>query len=77
MSIAIEIMGWIASALIVGCYFFNIRGKLLASAPIYVWGNLIGGVFFIINTYYHAAYPSMMVNVVWVIIAVAALMKKK
>ncbi|MBN8837028.1 MAG: hypothetical protein J0I09_07200 [Sphingobacteriia bacterium] len=77
MNILIEIMGWIASALIVGCYFFNIRGKLQANSPLYIWGNLVGGIFFIINTFYHQAYPSMMVNIVWVIIAVAALLKKK
>ncbi|WP_416440380.1 CBU_0592 family membrane protein [Phnomibacter sp. MR] len=73
MELLIEILGWIASVLIVGAYFFNIRGKLSAQSPLYIWSNLVGGLFFIINTIYHGAYPSALVNVVWVIIAVVSL----
>jgi hypothetical protein len=39
--------------------------------------NLLGGIFFTINTLVHQAYPSMIVNIIWVIIAVAALFKKE
>ena len=77
MNILIEIMGWIASILIVGSYALNITGKLHASSKTYVLANIIGGVFFVVNTYYHKAYPSMFVNVVWVIIAIYMISKKK
>ena len=77
MNIMIETLGWIGSVLIVGAYFMNIQGKWNASKPLYIWCNLIGGIFFIVNTYYHAAYPSAIVNVVWVIIAIVALLKRK
>jgi hypothetical protein len=70
-------MGGIAGVLIVVCYFLNIRGKLKVSSPFYIWGNLIGGIFFIIYTLFKGAYFSMFVNVVWVIVALAALFKKK
>jgi hypothetical protein len=73
----IEMLGWIASVLIVGSYALNITGKLPASSKIYVLANIIGGVFFVVNTYYHKAYPSMFVNVVWVIIAIYMISKKK
>ncbi len=73
----IEIIGWIASVLIVGSYALNITGKLPASSKTYVLANIIGGVFFVVNTYYHKAYPSMFVNVVWVIIAIYMISKKK
>ncbi len=73
----IEIMGWIASLLIVGSYALNITGKLPASSKTYVLANIIGGVFFVVNTYYHQAYPSMFVNVIWVIIAIYMISKKK
>ena len=76
MNILIEIMGWIASVLIVGSYALNITGKLPASSKTYVLANIIGGVFFVVNTYYHQAYPSMFVNVIWVIIAILMLNKK-
>jgi hypothetical protein len=77
MGILIEMLGWIASVLIVGSYALNITGKLAASSKIYVLANIIGGVFFVVNTYYHKAYPSMFVNVVWVIIAIYMIRKKK
>ena len=77
MNILIEMMGWIASVLIVGSYALNITGKLPASSKIYVLANIIGGIFFVVNTYYHHAYPSMFVNVIWVIIAIYMISKKK
>jgi hypothetical protein len=73
----VEIIGWIASVLIVGAYYLNIRGKLTAGSPAYIWANMVGGLFFVINTFWHGAYPSAVVNVIWVIIAVAALFKKR
>lgn len=73
----INVLGWIASVLIVGAYFLNIRGKLPSSSPYYVWANLIGGIFFIVNTFYLKAYPSMAVNIIWVVIAFASLVRKK
>ena len=76
MNILIEIMGWIASILIVGSYALNITGKLHASSKTYVLANIIGGIFFVVNTYYHQAYPSMFVNVIWVIIAIYMISKK-
>jgi len=75
--IIVEVLGWIASLLIVGSYGLNLWGKLSAQHPIYVWSNIIGGLFFIINTFYHHAYPSMMVNIIWVIIALVMLIKHR
>jgi len=77
MGIIIEVLGWIGSVLIVGSYALNITGKLPASSKIYVLANIIGGIFFVVNTYYHQAYPSMFVNVIWVIIAIYMISKKK
>jgi len=77
MTILVEVLGWIASMLIVGSYALNITGRLSAKSKLYVTANIIGGIFFVVNTYYHQAYPSMLVNIVWVIIAVVMLTKKK
>ncbi len=73
--IFVETIGWIASFLIVGAFALNSFGKIAYSSKIYQFANLLGGVFFIINTVYHKAYPSAFVNVVWVIIAISALIK--
>jgi hypothetical protein len=73
----IELIGWIASVLIVASYSLNISGKLPTTSKLYVWANIFGGIFFVINTYFHQAYPSMVVNIVWVVIAIVMLVKKK
>jgi hypothetical protein len=77
MNYVVEIIGWIGAVLIVGSYFLNINGKLQSSSGAYIISNLLGGIFFTINTLVHHAYPSMIVNIIWVIIAVAAVFKKR
>ncbi len=77
MNIFIETIGWIASVLIVGAYYLNIKGKLTAGSTAYIWANMVGGSFFVANTAWHGAYPSAVVNVVWVLIAGFALFKKR
>jgi len=77
MNILIECLGWIASVLIVGSYALNITGRLQSESKWYILANIIGGFFFVINTYFHQAYPSMVVNFIWVIIAIVMITKKK
>jgi hypothetical protein len=75
--IFVEIIGWIGSVLIVGAFALNALNKVSSSSALYRWSNLVGGICFIINTFEHKAYPSVFVNVVWVIIAVIAISKAK
>ena len=76
MNTIVEILGWMGSVLIVGSYALNITGRLAATHKLYVLANILGGIFFVVNTYFHQAYPSMFVNIVWVIIAIVMLNKK-
>lgn len=76
MNYFIETIGWIGAVLIVGAYFLNITRKLKSSSAIYIISNLLGGIFFTVNTLVHHAYPSMIVNIIWVLIAIGALLKK-
>jgi DNA integrity scanning protein DisA with diadenylate cyclase activity len=75
MNLFVEIIGWVGAVLITGSYFLNINGKIKSSSTLYIASNLLGGIFFTINTLVHQAYPSMIVNIIWVFIAVAALFK--
>lgn len=74
---SIEITGWIGTVLIVGAYFLNINGKIKSNSPVYIMANLAGGILFSVYTYVHRTYPNMVVNIIWVVIAVAALLKRK
>jgi len=73
----IETIGWIGTILIVGAYFLNINGKIKSTSIPYILTNLVGGILFSIYTYAHHTWPNMVVNVVWVLIAITALMKKE
>ena len=75
--ILFEIIGWIGSVLVLGSYILNIQGKLSAHSKVYIWANLVGGLCFAINTYIHKAYPSVVLNSIWVLIAIHALLKPK
>lgn len=77
MSILIEVVGWLGSILIVGSYALNMRGKLEANSMAYIWANILGAVFFAINSYHHGAMPSVAVNIVWIGFAIETLIKLK
>jgi lysylphosphatidylglycerol synthetase-like protein (DUF2156 family) len=77
MSIFIEIIGWLSSLLIVAAYAANLRGMIQSDSKLYIWANLLGGLGFIVNTFVHKAYPSMAVNIVWVLIAIWSILGKK
>jgi hypothetical protein len=54
----------------------NINKRLSADSIPYFFLNIAGSSLLIINTLYHHAMPSAMVNVVWVLIAVVAILGK-
>jgi hypothetical protein len=72
----IDIIGWLGSLLVIAAYALNIYGKLASSSLTYYLLNIAGSTGLIINTLYHHAIPSMVVNVVWIAIALAALLKR-
>ncbi len=72
----IDILGWVGSACVVYAFTMNIYGKLTTTSPVYFALNIAGSILLIINTYYHDAFPSMAINIIWVLVAFGALMKK-
>lgn len=73
MLIAVEIIGWLAAALILGAYALLTAGKLNARSPLYQWMNVAGAAGFIVNSGINGAYPSAVLNVIWMGIGAAAL----
>lgn len=61
----IEIIGWLAAALILASYVLLSLGKLEARGATYQWMNVIGAGGFVINSGYNGALPSAGLNVVW------------
>jgi hypothetical protein len=75
MEIFIEIIGWVGSLVVVIAYGLNIYQKLRSDSMVFYMMNLTGGLALIVYTVYKAAYASAFINVVWVIIAVVAIIR--
>ena len=75
MKVLVEIAGWIAAVLILTAYGLLSAGKLTGKSVAYQVMNIVGAIGFVINTGYNGAYPSAVLNVIWVGIGAWALMK--
>lgn len=74
---AIDVIGWIGSVMVVVAYGLNIWNKLASDSLPYFLLNIVGSGCLIANTIYHHAIPSAVVNIIWVGIAMVALFRKK
>ena len=66
----IEIVGWLAAALMLSAYLLLTSARLSSRANLYHWMNVLSGAGFVINSGWNGAYPSAFINVVWIAIAV-------
>ncbi|MDJ1466245.1 CBU_0592 family membrane protein [Xanthocytophaga flava] len=71
----VETVGWIGSVLVVAAYFLNMSGKVDAQSSVYKWLNIVGSAGLIVLTLYHQAIPSAVVNIIWTVIGIAALIR--
>ncbi len=65
----IDTLGWLGGLMVVVAYFLISLGKVNSDSVFFQLMNLTGSVFLIINTYAKEAYPSTVVNIIWVCIA--------
>ena len=75
MKILIDVLGWIGSVQVILSYGLNSYHKINAGSLLFQLLNLTGAVFLITNTVYYGAFPSAVINVVWVAIAIPAIFK--
>jgi hypothetical protein len=73
IDLAMEVVGWIGAILILTAYALLTAGKLTGKSPAYQWMNVIGALGFIANSGWNGAWPSAILNVIWVGIGVVAL----
>lgn len=75
MKLFIDIIGWIGSAEVIIAYALNSTQKMKSDSLLFQILNLTGAAFLIANTIYYHAYPSAVINIVWVGIALFAIGK--
>ncbi len=71
----VEVVGWVGAVTILASYFLLTAGRLTAKDPAYQWMNVIGAAGFILNSGWNGAWPSAILNVVWVGIGLTALIR--
>lgn len=77
LQLVIDIIGWTGAVLVLYAYFMVSTKKLSGDSLHFQAANVSGAFCLIINTYYHHAYPSAVVNVIWIGIAFYSLYNKK
>jgi len=75
--ILIDIVGWMGALSVLLAYLMVSLNRWESQSQKYQGMNLIGGLFLIINTIYFGAYPSSLVNLVWVGIAIYSLSRRR
>lgn len=75
MDLFVEAFGWLAAVLTLLAYGLLASGRLTGRSITYHMMNLFGGLGILLNSGWNGAYPSAAINVIWIGIAVAALVK--
>lgn len=73
MTTIVEIVGWVGAILVLGAYILVSVGRLSGGSALFQGMNVLGAAFFVLNTWWHGAMPSMVLNIVWSAVGVAAL----
>ncbi len=76
METLIHILGWSGSVMVIAAYGLNSYQKLASDSMPFLLLNLVGGVLLIIYSAYFSAFANTFINVVWVVIAVPAIIRK-
>jgi hypothetical protein len=75
--IVINVIGWAGMASLIGAYALVTAGKVQGTSLIFQLMNLFGGLFLMLNSAYYGAWPSVGLNVVWVIVGTVGLVRAR
>ena len=75
MRIFIEIVGWAGALLILVAYALLSTGRLEGRSRAYQGLNLVGSLGFVLNSGWNGAWPSAVLNLVWMGIALLTLLR--
>lgn len=73
----VDIAGWVGAIVLLAAYASVSTRRMQGDSPIYQVLNLLGGACLVINTVYYGAFPSAVVNLVWIGIAVYTLARTR
>ena len=73
MNIAMDIIGWTGALLVLYAYFMVSTGRLRPDSWLFQATNISGAFALALMTFYHHAYPSTVVNIIWIFIGLFSL----
>jgi hypothetical protein len=71
------IAGWVGMMMILTAYYLVSTKKVTGESNLYQALNFVGAICLIYNTFVQQAWPIMVLNIIWVIIAVKTLLMRK
>ena len=75
MELLVDILGWVGSVAVILAYGLNSYQKLRSNSIIFYLLNIVGGIFLIVYSLYKEAFANTFINIVWVVVAIPALIK--
>lgn len=75
IALLIEIIGWVGALVILVAYLLVSAERLSGQSPAFQWMNVAGAAGFIVNSGYHGALPSAVLNIAWAAIGLATLVR--
>lgn len=76
MDFLMSVMGWMGAILVLYAYIMLSVNRWKAENFNYQFYNILGALCLIINTAYNEAFPSTVVNIIWVFIALYSISKQ-
>lgn len=70
----VDIVGWIGAGLVILAYALVSIQKVESKSVAYQLMNLIGGILLIISSIYVKFYQSVLINVIWVAVAIISIL---
>ena len=77
LALTMEVLGWMGGVILIVAYALVSFGKLLARSPVFHWLNCVGSLMLAVNSAWHSAWPSVCVNMIWIGVGVAALLRNR
>ena len=77
MKLMIDVGGWIGAIMLLLAYFLVSTKRVGGTSIRYQGLNVVGSILVGTNAFYYTALPSFSVNVVWIMIGIAALTRRQ
>jgi hypothetical protein len=73
----IDVIGWIGTGLLLLAFLLVSTKRTQGDAALYQGLNLLGSGMLIANSFYYGAFPSVGINLAWIVIAIFALTRRR